>query len=370
MAGGAIGIDASRLAVAQRTGTETYTAELLAAIAELDPPDEFILYLNAQRPLANLPNLGTARCIPFPRFWTHARLSVEMLRRPPEVLFVPAHVVPLKHPRSVVTIHDLGYLHEPDAHPVRQRNILGLTTRWSVRAATRVIAISEATKRDLVTRYEVPSSKITVVPHGVSERFVPASRGRVAELRRRLQLPERFLLAVGTIQPRKNLGNLARAVEQLAVTGIDCPLVVAGKRGWMADEVMNEIAPVLERGLVRILGYVPDDDLPALYSAAEIVPFVSRYEGFGLPAIEAMACGTPVVVSNRGALPEVAGEAAPVVDPDDPAAIADAIRALLVDAVLHTSAVARGRIHAAGFTWRRTAQETLAVLRDVRDTDG
>ena len=368
MAGGSIGIDASRLTVAQRTGTETYTAELLNALAELQPPDEIILYLNALRPPPWLPRIGLPRCIPFPRFWTHARLSWEMIRRPPVILFVPAHVVPLKHPRSVVTVHDLGYLHEPGAHPSKQRRMLDLTTRWSVRAATRVVAISDATKRDLIAHYDVPSRKIVVIPHGVSERFVPAPQDEVMALRRRLSLPARFLLAVGTIQPRKNLSNMARAVELLADVGIECPLLIAGKRGWMADEVTRDLAPARERGLVRFLGFVPDTDLPALYSAATVVPFVSRYEGFGLPALEAMACGTPVVVSDRGALPEVAGDAAPAVDPDDPLAIANAVRPLLADEELHARAVAAGRLHAAQYSWRRTAKETLTVLREVRDT--
>ena len=359
-----IGIDASRLTIGQRTGTETYTAELLTAMSQLDPPERFRIYLNAADPPADLPPIGEPRCIPFPRLWTHARLSIEMARHRPDVLFVPAHVVPVFHPRTVVTIHDLGYLHEPDAHPPRQRRMLDLTTRWSTRAATRIIAVSSSTKADLVTRNGVSPDKIDVVPLGVSDAFRPPSATDVDRARAAYDLPGRFVLAVGTVQPRKNLAGLAQAIQSLP----DVPLLIAGKPGWLADRVMDDLADPIRRGRVRMLGYVPLADLPALYGAAACVAFVSRFEGFGLPALEAMACGTPVVASNRGALPEVVGDAALVVDPDAPPAIADAVRALLHDGALHARLRAAGLHRAERYTWRTTALATLAVLRQVAAT--
>jgi len=356
-----IGVDASRLRVSQRTGTETYTAELLAAMAKLEPPERFRLYLNATHPPNDLPSLGEPRCIPFPRLWTHARLSLEMARHRPDVLLVPAHVIPLVHPRSVVTIHDLGYLHEPDAHPPRQRRLLDLTTRWSARAASRIIAISHSTRRDLIDRYGVPAAKVGVVPLGVSGWFRPPSIDETNRVRLRYGLPERFVLAVGTIQPRKNLAKLAAALEAIP----DLPLVIAGKLGWLAGEVMADLAEPIRLGRVRMLGYVPAADLPALYGAATCVAFVSRFEGFGLPAIEAMACGTPVVVSNRGALPEVVGDAALVVDADDRERITAAIRSVADDRAILANLRQAGLKHARQYTWRATAEATLTVLREV-----
>ncbi|MGH2535527.1 MAG: glycosyltransferase family 4 protein [Thermomicrobiales bacterium] len=360
-----IGIDASRHSFGQRTGTETYTYHLINALAGSNSGDEFRLYLNATTSPPDLPPLGEAIAMPFPRFWTHARLSWEMLRRPPGVLFVPAHVVPLIHPRSVVTIHDVGYLHEPDAHPPAQRRALDWTTRWSCRAARRVIAISESTKRDLVTHYRVPTERITVIPHGV--KLMAATPDDVARVRALYDLPPRFVLSVGTIQPRKNLGRLARAVSELAQVGQTHHLVVVGKRGWLADVVETEIAQSGAADRIRLLGYVADTDLAAFYSAAVAVCFPSLFEGFGLPALEAMAAGCPVIASNRGALPEVTADAAEIVDPLDVESIAAGLTRVLTDDTHRSMLIDRGRLRAALFTWERTAQQTLDVLRAVRD---
>lgn len=360
-----IGIDASRVSIGQRTGTETYTYQLLRVLARLPIEEPFRLYLNAPSPPADLPPLGRAIPMPFPRLWTHVRLSWEMVRRPPGVLFVPAHVIPLLHPRSVVTIHDLGYLHEPEAHPPAQRRMLDWTTRWSCGAARRVIAVSEATKRDLLDYYRVPAQRIVVIPHGIEPMTPPADE--VQSVRNAHALPERFVLAVGTIQPRKNLGRLAKAMSRIAQSGLPHHLLIAGKRGWLADQVEQEIERSGASARIRLLGYVATDELPALYAAADAVCFPSLYEGFGLPALEAMAAGTPLLISDRGALPEVAGNAALIVDPLDIAAIAHGLIRLLTDTDLRTRLIARGRRRVAAFTWDQTARQTLAVLRAVRD---
>jgi glycosyltransferase involved in cell wall biosynthesis len=286
-----------------------------------------------------------------------------MALHPPELLWVPAHVIPLVHPRSVVTIHDLGYLHVPEAHPDRQRRMLHLTTRWSVRAAAHIIAISETTRRDLIERYRVAPGKISVAPHGVGDRFVHASDHTISGLRARHHLPDRFVLAVGTVQPRKNYAALARAVAGMREAGLPHTLVIAGKPGWMSDQVMSEIEHAGLGDIVRFLGYVDDAELPALYSAAEVVAFPSRYEGFGLPALEAMRCETPVVVSNRGALPEVAGDAAIVVDIANDRELPQALIRIASDAGLRDDLAKRGLVRAAGFTWDRSAQITLDLLR-------
>ena len=363
-----IGIDGSRLLVGERTGTETYTAHLLAALARLDPPERLRVYLNAPVPPPVLAWPLEPVPIPFPRLWTHGRLSWEMLRQPPDLLFVPAHVVPLRHPRTVVTVHDLGYLREPATHPPLARLQLTWSTRWSVRAARLVIAVSAATRRDLVELERVSPDRVRVVHHGVEPRFVPLSPEQVDAARRALDLPPAFVLAVGTVHPRKNLAVLARAMRAVAAAGLPHHLVIAGKRGWHADRVERAVADGGIAGRVRWLGYVPASRLPALYNAAAAFCFPSLYEGFGLPTLEAMACGVPTVVANRGALPEVAGDAALIVDPTDPDELARALVRLLTDEDLRARLARAGRARAALFSWDRCAAATLAVLREELPT--
>jgi glycosyltransferase involved in cell wall biosynthesis len=362
-----IGIDASRMSAGQRTGTETYTWETLRAMAALNEPDAIRLYLNADAlpPEADFP--WDIRAIPFPRFWTHARLSLEMAAHPPKVLWVPAHVIPINHPRSVVTIHDLGYLHVPEGHTNRQRRMLDYTTRWSVRAASHVIAISETTKRDLVDRYHLAEQDITVIPHGVNANLSRPDDATISEARERLGLMRPFILAVGTLQPRKNYDGLARALSAIKNAGLPHQLVIAGKRGWLADEVERKIDASSNADRVLRLGYVSEFDLAALYAAADLMVFPSWYEGFGLPALEAMQCGTPLVSSNRGALPEAVEDAGLIVDPGDEAALGQAMVRALTDAALRHRLIEEGHRRASEFSWERTARMTLEVLRNQRD---
>ena len=362
-----IGIDASRLSVGQRTGTETYTWETLRAMAALNEPDAIRLYLNANALPSESNFPWDIRSIPFPRFWTHARLSLEIAIHPPGVLWVPAHVIPINHPKSVVTIHDLGYLHVPEGHTDRQRRMLDYTTRWSVRTAAHIIAISETTKRDLVERYRVAEQNITVIPHGVNTSLTRPDDVTIAETMQRLGLTRPFVLAVGTVQPRKNYDGLARALGAIKIAGLPHQLVIAGKRGWLADEVHRKIDASGNADRVHQLGYVSEHDLAALYAAADLMVFPSWYEGFGLPALEAMQCGTPVVSSNRGALPESVGDAGLIVDPGDEAALGQTLVRGLTDDALRQRLIAAGRRRAREFTWERTARLTLEVLRNQRD---
>ena len=365
-----VGIDASRYPGEIRTGTETYSRELFDAMARLTEfPFAVRSYVNQvdQESLANLSRLGEVRRLPFPRFWTHGRLSIEMLRHRPDLLFVPSHVIPLIHPRSVVTVHDLGYLHEAEAHPVGQRRMLNLTTRWNARVASHIIAISETTKADLIRFYGTPADKITVVHHGISGNFAPAAESDIARVRLAYELPDRFVLAVGTIQPRKNLARLAGAVASLQAQFPGLALVVAGKRGWMADTVLAGIHAALPSALFHELGYVPLADIPAIYSTAPITALVSTYEGFGLPVIEAMACGSPVVISDTPALVEVAGEAALVADAHSISAIAGALKAILAEAGTADRLTTSGLQRAAHFSWDTAARATVGVVDDVLD---
>lgn len=380
-----IGIDASRATREQRTGTEGYSLYLLRALLSLDQTNSYTLYYNAPPQPGLLPQAANVRerVIPFPRLWTHVRLSWEMARRAPDVLFVPAHVLPLVHPRRcVVTIHDLGYHHEPDAHPPRQRAYLDWSTRYNASQATVIIADSEATRRDLVTILHTPEDRIRVVYLGVDERFQPQrDAARLAAVKQTYGISGPYILYVGTLQPRKNLvrlieafGRVVRAVDggyegmnPYAPARGQAPLslALAGQKGWGYEAIARAAQEMELTSRIVFPGYVSDDDLPALYAGAELFVMPSLYEGFGLPVLEAMACGTPVVASNVSSLPEIAGDAAALVDPTDAAGIARAMIRVLMDRDMADAMSRRGIERAGAFTWQACAHKTLAALHDA-----
>jgi len=298
-----------------------------------------------------------------------------MARQPPDVLFVPAHVLPLVHPRSsVVTVHDLGYLYYPGAHRFLDGLYLNLSTRYNARAASRVIAISQATKDDLVQQCGIEPDKITVVYFGYDETMQPVEdEATIEKVKARYGIRGDYVLHVGTLQPRKNLGRLLEAyamVRKQAKRGEPPCLVMAGRKGWLCDQIFQHIVRLGLESEVILPGYVPRDDLPALLSGARLFVFPSLYEGFGLPVLEAMACGTPVLCSNVSSLPEVAGDAALLVDPLDVKSMAEAMNRLLQDEGLRSQLVERGYRQVRQFSWERCARETLAVLEDTRSSGG
>ncbi len=320
-----IGIDASRMSGRERTGTENYSDGIIRALIAEPAPWIWRLYFNGagdDLDLAGRPNVEV-RDIPSRRLWTHVRLSREVLAHRPAGLFVPSHVVPLVHPPSVVTIHDLGYLHVPEAHPRRQRLMLDATTRWSARVARHIIVPSARTRDDLIRHYRVPEGRITVIHHGIDPRFA-RERSRTDDgLREHYGLDRPYVLAVGTIQPRKNLPLLARAMRDIDE---DVDLVIAGRKGWMADQVLVEMEASGLGERLRLLDYIPDEDLPALYRHAEVLVQPSRFEGFGLPVLEAMASGTPVITTRGSSLAEIAGDAALFYEQDEEVDLARQIR--------------------------------------------
>jgi len=362
-----IGIDGSRATVGRLTGTERYSVELLSALADLDTPEEIRVYLNAtdRPPDMRLP--GTAVPIPGPRFWTLRNLAAEMRRDPPDLLFVPSHVIPPVHPRSVATIHDLGYLTEPESHQPIHRKQLEWTTRWNAKAATGLIAVSETTKSDLVEFLDIDPNRIRVIYHGVGKELAPATEPEIAAVRERHGIGPMAILAVGTLQPRKNLMRLIQAFEQLAPRSPDLQLVLCGAPGWRSDQILHRASASPFHHRIQHLGYIPDSDLPALYSSAAVLAFPSLYEGFGMPALEAMACGTPVVAANRSSLPEICGDAPVLVDPLDAESIANGIDLVLTDDEVRQRHTDRGFVRAEKFRWHECAEQTLAFLRSIGD---
>jgi glycosyltransferase involved in cell wall biosynthesis len=362
-----IGIDASRTVLARRTGTERYALEITRALIAAAPDEQFVLYFN--QPPADGLMLRSAnvrwRVIPSRRLWTLARLSIEMATHPPNVLFVPAHSLPPILPRaSVATIHDLGYLHFPREHPPAARILRRLANRWSARRATRVIAISGATRDDLVRYDGIAPARIAVVHHGLTALFqAPQTPASIEAVRQRHGLAEPYLLFVGTLQPRKNLERLLLAFDRVAADEATLTLALVGAMGWQQERLTRALAGLRARDRVRVLGFVDDADLPPLMAGALALAYPSLYEGFGLPAIEAMACGTPVLTSTTSSMPEVVGDSALLVDPLSVEAIAGGLRRILRDEALRRDLRERGLERARMFTWERAARETQAVLR-------
>jgi glycosyltransferase involved in cell wall biosynthesis len=355
-----IGIDASRAVAAHPTGTEVYSQRLIQALLMLDSPHSFRLYLRSRPPAGAFPGaeLGV---MPFPRLWTHLRLSWEMVRRPPDVLFVPAHVLPLVHPcASLVTVHDLGYLHFPEAHPLGQRWYLDLSTRWNTQAAAHVLADSEATKADLVARYATPPGKITVALPGRDESLAPVDDpAAIQAVKARYGIAGSYFLYLGTLQPRK---NLARLVAAFAALGPEATLVLAGRRGWLYERLFAQVRHLGLEGRVLFPGYVGEADKAALLSGALAFVFPSLHEGFGLPVLEAQACGCPVITSATSSLPEVAGDAALLVDPGEPAAIAAAMARVVADPALRGTLIERGFANVRRFSWTACARLVLDAI--------
>jgi glycosyltransferase involved in cell wall biosynthesis len=355
-----IGVDASRVTRPQRTGTENYSLYVLRELLSQDDVNAYRLYLSAPLSSGLLPESPRAstKLIRLRRLWTQVGLSREMLARPPDVLFVPSHVLPLVTPRrSVVVVYDVGHRFFPRAFGVFEWLYVEWAIRRHVRVATRLLTISESSKRDLVRLYRADPARIDVAYPAVDARFRPAAPDEIERVRARFGLGERYVLHLGTIKPRKNLPRLVHAFAMARLSS-DIQLVLAGMTTAGSSAVERAIDESgCGKRLLR-LAYVPDEDLPALYSGAACVAIVSLYEGFGMPALEALACGARVVVSNRGSLPEIVGAAGVLVDSLDVSSIA----AGLERAVGGEMPNALGLRRASQFSWAGAARTTRQAL--------
>jgi len=279
-----------------------------------------------------------------------------------DLLHCPAFVGPLAgRTPFIVTVHDLSFLLFPRGFRGWNRRYLRALTGLSVRRARRVVAVSESTRQDLVRLYGLDPGRVDVVHNGVDAAFRPLPAAEVAAFRARKGLPERFLLFVGTLEPRKNIVRLVEAYARLPEPRV--PLILVGGKGWFYEEILVRVEELELADEVWFVGYVPAEELPYWYNAAEVLAYPSLYEGFGLPALEAMACGTPVVTSSTSSLPEVVGQAGVMVEPTDVAALAAALRQVLDDAALRDRMRTAGLAQAARFSWPETARATAAVYR-------
>ena len=364
-----IGFDATA-AVRQGGGIGRYTRELLAALAEQDTSNQYqLIYLSrtVAHPLPPLPRNFRVRPIPLDdswaaRVWHRARapLPVNWLTGSIDVYHSPDFTLPpvQRGTRTLLTVHDLSFIRDPEsATPVLRRYLNAVVPR-SVQRADHVLADSIATQNDLMELYGTPPEKISVLYAGVSAAFRPITdTAALRAVRTKYQLSAvPFILAVGTLQPRK---NYVRLIQAFSHQPSDIQLVIAGGKGWLYDSIFAEVARLKLQERVLFPGFVADADLPALYSAARVLAYPSLYEGFGLPMLEAMACGTPVVTSTASCLPEVAGDAALCVPPTDVDALAEALQTALSDERARADLKAKGLARAKEFTWEKAARALI-----------
>lgn len=384
-----IGIDYTAAAW-QGAGIGRYTRELIRAVVAQGSTYRYSLFyaaggIGSENPyISDLRQLCETypyvRAVPIPisprrltQLWQRARLPIpiELFTGQLDLLHATDFVLPPTRARTLVTIHDLSFLLYPQfAAPGMVRYLSSAVPR-SVRRANGVLADSKATRNDLIRLLDTDPVRIEVVYPGVDARFRPLPHSETAPIRQKLALPERFLLFISTLEPRKNLVRQLEAFSQLihphdsetTAPLNDLKFVIGGRRGWLYDEIFATIERLQLRPHLHLLDFVDDNDLPALYNLAWAFTYPSIYEGFGLPALEALACGTPVLTAGNSSLPEVVGDTAVIVDASDTAAIYDGMRRICIDVALRTRLQANGPLRARQFSWQQAGERILAQYR-------
>jgi len=354
-----------------RTGVGYYTEHLLQHLArEVETTgDEIVVVSNqpidTQSPLPRHVRVHDGHRFPIRIGWMQLRAARALDVLQPDVAHFTNGMIPIGSPVStIVTIHDMSLRLYPNCHPVRRLLLNRPLMHFAIRQATAIVTVSNSARRDLLRLHGVPPDRVNVVHEAASPAFRPIDdAARLAAIRKRYALPERFILYVGTIEPRKNLARLVEAFADARRAGIPHHLVCVGPYGWASRDLSGHIDRLGVREAVHFTGYVPFDDLPAIYNLGEFFVFPSLYEGFGLPVVEAMACGLPVLTSNTSSLGEIASDAAETVDPTDTEALAAAIRLLATDAGRRRELSELGSARARTFSWTQTAKEMLGVYQ-------
>ena len=359
-------------------GNESYAANLIEALARIDNVNDYTLYVTtaeaSERYHNRWPNFTVRATRPHtPLIRIPLTLSAELRKNPVDVLHVQFTAPPFCPCPVVVSVHDLSFEHLPHTFKRRSRTQLRLTVRHSVRRAARVVTLSEHTRQDVIETYGVDPQRVDVIPIAAAPLFRPVSDDKeLQRVRHTYGIDSDYILSVGSIQPRKNLVRLVKAYALLRnrLPEAKLPrLVFVGRRAWLYDETLRALDETGISDAVTLTGYVPQSDLPALYSGALCFVYPSFFEGFGLPPLEAMQCGVPVVIGNRTSLPEVVGDAAVAVNPFDVHAIARAIEDLINKPVLRDELRVKGLARAHLFNWDDTARRTLKVYEQVVTTN-
>jgi glycosyltransferase involved in cell wall biosynthesis len=374
-----IGLNAHLLTLSQNyrgAGINSYIRQLLRHLTLVDRQNRYTAFLSDPRFTAgdnmhlNISWLPTIHP-PARIFWEQFIQPLALIDQKIDLLHAMAFVAPLLAPcPTVVTIYDLSFIHFPELFRSWNRLYLSRLTAISARQAQRIIAISDSTKRDVVSCFGVPAHRVDVVHCGVDETFRPLPRQEVEAFRARHGLPEQFILFLGTLEPRKNIETLIRAYAQLRARcqGMKATvprLVIGGAKGWYYERIFKAVEELDLTRYVIFPGYITQEELPWWYNAATFFVYPSSYEGFGLPVLEAMASGTPVITTNASSLPEVVGQAGLLLEPMDADGLAESMYRLLWDATLREELSQNGLARASRFSWERTARETVAVYLHV-----
>lgn len=355
----------------ERIGIGNYTLNLVESLLRIDRENEYFLIHQKK---SDMPIYGEANEIILPRFPVPPRSIIRkncilpsiLAKNKIDVIHDPTNAGPFffSFPtKRILTIHDLAPLIIPNAYNKRLALYYRYVLPFMIKTADRVIAVSKNTKNDLVNRLHVNENKIKVIYLGVNQEYKPLQK--TEEITKKYGLTESFILFVGNIAPRKNLLVLLQAFNKLKKRKIKHKLVIAGKKDQKHKQVLKMVNDLNLGGEVIFTGYIPEEDLPSLYNAADLFVYPSLYEGFGLPVLESMACGTPVVASNTSSLPEVVGDAGLLINPRDVDALTDAIYKVLTDDELKESLVEKGLRRVKLFAWEKTARETLRVYKEV-----
>lgn len=359
-------------------GNESYATNLIEALAAIDSVNDYTLYVTRPEAVTKFsnrwPNFVVRQTRPHtPLIRIPLTLSAELRKNPVDVLHVQFTAPPFAPCPVVVSIHDLSFEHLPETFNRRSRAQLRLTVRRSARKAAQILALSEHGRADIISTYGISPDRVTAIPLAAADRFQPITDEReLQRVRHTYEIAGDYILTVGAIQPRKNLNRLIAAYVRLRTDephGTQPKLVIVGRQAWLVGETLRAIRESGFSDSIILTGYVPDADLPALYSGARCFVYPSFFEGFGLPPLEAMKCGIPVIAGNRTSLVEVVGDAGLLVDPLDPAAIAQGLSQVLNDPNLREELSVKGLNRSSLFDWRETAKRTLEVYERAVDND-
>lgn len=364
-----IGIDIRSL-ILTKAGINQYTKNIIKSLAKIDKDNDYVLFCNVKsrydwsgydnikEEVIRLPHLGRFT----EKLWEEILLPNGLSSKKIDLFHSPRFILPGKKPcKFIVTIYDLAFKRFPQLVTKKVFNHFNNGVKSAINRADKIIAISHNTKKELINLFDARNDKIEVVYMGIGEDCRPIrAESQLREIKDKYNLPEKFILFVGTIEPRKNLKRLIEAFYELKKNkSIEHSLVIAGGKGWLYDDVFETLKKLQLNQDVIFIGYIPESELPLIYNAADLFVYPSLYEGFGLPPLEAMACGVPVVTSNVSSLPEVVGDAAILIDPYDIQAIAEAIEQILQDYNLREKMIEKGFNQAKKFSWEKASRETL-----------